>query len=564
MVEQTPRYRDVETQLREFQRRLASLEGGILETPSFAATPHQLLAAIETMQLGVTIADKSGVVLYANPAQAKMYGVDTPDEIIGKDVSIFCLSGYRDRLTPKRLGEMKSWRRESVNIRKDGSAFPVHLLSDVVRGPDGEPIGVITTCEDLTEVKLAETERDRLRLQVRHSDTLENLGAMTSKLARDFQDMLEIVVRNTGPFLEDLPLDSEQVRDRVLEVDSAVTRMATLTDQLLAYSGQGGMLALDLNDRLRGMLRLFEASVDRNVRFRYRFLEQLPSITADPVEVDHVVRQLIANASEAFEGRPGEIRVQTEARYLNSADLDACQVRGDTTPGSYVLLEVSDDGPGMDPEVANRIFDPFYSTRSSSGGLGLAATAAIMRHHHGAISVSTHPGEGTSFRLFFPVAPRTAATGAAGPEATTPEGMKPDATTPEAMTSEATTLEATTPEVAAPEGMTPEATTLEARTLEATTTEVTAREAKTPEATTAEAVSKDASPSKPRGVASDQGGWPTWFPVSFGKPCPCCGNTTYRIRTAWYARPIRFFLRRYSSTRECFDCSWKGFTFHRG
>lgn len=525
MVERPPRYQDAQIppQLREFRRRLASLEGGMPAMLWSGASPHQLLAAVETMQLGVTIADESGVVLYANPAQARMYGVEKPEDIIGQDVSIFCLEGYRDRLTPERLGEMKSWRRESVNVRKDGSVFPVHLLSDVVRGPDGEPMGMITTCEDLTEVKLAETERNHLRLQIRHSYTLENLGAMAGDLARDFKDMLEVVLRNTGPFLEDLPLDSEQMRRRIVEVDSAVNRMAVLTDQLLASSAQSGMLPLDLNDRLRGMLPLFEASVDRNVAFRYNFREDLPSITADPNEVDHVVRQVIANASEAFEGRPGQIRVQTEARHLNSTDLDECQVRGNTGPGSYVVLEVSDDGPGMDPEVATRIFEPFYSTRSQSGGLGLAATAAVMRHHHGAIKLSTHPGEGTRLQLFFPVAPWTAATGTARPEAAT---------------AEATTRQAATPETA-----TPEAGTSETATLETGPTY--------------------ASPSESRGVASDRSGWLGLPPVSLGKRCPSCGSTTYRIRTAWYVRPIRFFLRRHSSTRKCFGCYWEGFTLHR-
>ncbi len=359
MVERPPRYQDAQIppQLREFRRRLASLDAGMPASLSSGASPHQLLAAVETMQLGVTIADESGVVLYANPAQARMYGVGTPEDIIGQDVSIFCLEGYRDRLTPERLGEMKSWRRESVNVRKDGSVFPVRLLSDVVRSSDGEPMGVITTCEDLTEVKLAETERNHLRLQIRHSYTLENLGAMAGDLARDFKDMLAIVLRNTGPFLEDLPLDGEAVRSRIVEVDSAVSRMAVLTDQLLACSGQGGMIPL----------------------------------------------------------------------------------------------------------------------------------------------LSTHPGEGSRFQLFFPVAKRTAASG----------------------------------------GDIPAAARLES-------------------------VRKDAPPDVLRGMAPARADWPTWLPVSFGKRCPCCGSATHRTRTAWYARPVRFFLPGYSSTRKCFDCYWVGLTLHRG
>lgn len=489
----------LDTEFLEVRRRLVTLERVMLATPHSGATLHQLLAAVETMQLGVTIADESGVILYANPAQARMYGVDHPDEIIGKDVSIFCLPGFRDLLTPKRLDEMKSWRRESVNLRKDGSVLPVLLLSDVIRGPNGKPMGVITTCEDLTEVKLAETERNHLQLQVRNSDSLVNLGALTSGLARDLKEMLTVVLGNTGLFLEDLPLDSDAVRRGIVDVDATVHRMAVLTDRLLAYSGQGleGMLPLDLNDHLRGMLRLIEASVDRNVRFRYELFEDLPSIKADPSHVHQVVRQLIANASEAFEGRPGEIGVRTGARYMDRTDLDECQVCGNTTPGSYVLLEVLDDGPGMDPEIADRIFDRFYSTRSSSRGLGLTAMAAIVQRHDGAIWLSTRPGEGTRFRLLFPVAQQTA------------------------------TSEVATPEVAIPK-----------------------------------AVPSDAPSSVPQGVAPDRARLPAWLPVSFGKRCPRCGRGTLRIWSAWYVRPFRFFFRRYSSTRACVGCLWKGFALH--
>ena len=201
MDDQPTAYEDpqVRTKLLALKQQLATLEGRTPAAPS-EATLHQLLAAVETMQLGVTIADESGVILYANPAQARMYDVETPEDLIGKEVSIFCLPGYRERLTPDRLGHMKSWRRESVNVRKDGSLVPVRLLSDVLRGPDGEPMGVITTCEDLTEVKLAETERNRLQLQVQRSHALApeatNAGAGTLEAAAPETVSLEAVPKD--------------------------------------------------------------------------------------------------------------------------------------------------------------------------------------------------------------------------------------------------------------------------------------------------------------------------------------------------------------------------------
>ena len=115
---------------------------------------------------------------------------------------------------------------------------------------------------------------------------------------------------------------------------------------------------------------------------------------------------------------------------MDAEALNQCQVRGDAEPGLYVLLEVTDDGPGMDPKTAARIFEPFFGARPPSRGLGLAATAAIIRRHHGAIWVSTQSGEGTCMRLLFPVARRTPRAEAATPAATTSEAAFPEAAMP--------------------------------------------------------------------------------------------------------------------------------------
>lgn len=393
------------TALIDVRRRLATLERITRGTLGADDTLLQLLGAVETMQLGVTIADRSGLITYANPAQATMYGVESPEQLIGQDVSIFCLPGYRDPMSPEKLEELTSWRRESLNLCKDGTLIPVLLLSDVVRGPDGTPVGVVTTCEDLSDVKRAQTERNRLEMQVRHSQSLENLGALTSGVARDLQEALKVIMQGTGLYLDDLPLNPDEVGQRIVEMDTAVHRLSSIASQLLTYSAQSlqGMLRVDLNNHLRGMLALFEASAARGVRFRYELSEGLPLVQGDPTQIHHVVRQLVANASEAFEGQPGEIRIRTATRYMEAADLEACEVGGDQKAGQYVVIEVGDDGPGMDPDTADRIFDPFFSTRSPSRGLGLTAAATILQRHEGAIRVSTYKCEGTVFRLYFPV-----------------------------------------------------------------------------------------------------------------------------------------------------------------
>src|SRR3990170_348720 len=111
--------------------------------------------AVETMQLGVTITDTDGRILYTNPADAKMHGYAV-QELMGQDARVFAPGAAGKPLNREDLMRMTSWRRETTNARKDGSAFPCHLMSDVVRDRDGELVGVVTACEDITQRQAAE------------------------------------------------------------------------------------------------------------------------------------------------------------------------------------------------------------------------------------------------------------------------------------------------------------------------------------------------------------------------------------------------------------------------
>lgn len=144
---------------------------------------RQLEKAVETMQLGVTITDTQGKILYTNPAEAKMHGY-TVEELLGKEVRILAPQERWDPMPLERLKEVKSWRRESVNIRKDGNPFPVQLLSDVVTDITGQPIGIVTSCEDLTQRKQAE---ETLRALYRASLEVQEPLALRPRLAHLLQ-----------------------------------------------------------------------------------------------------------------------------------------------------------------------------------------------------------------------------------------------------------------------------------------------------------------------------------------------------------------------------------------
>jgi len=150
-------------ELKALHQQVVELEAAETERKQAEEALQQLKKAVETMQLGVTITDLDRKIIYTNPAEAQMHGYQ-PEELLGQDAAILGPSELRKPMALARIREMKTWVRESVNIRKDGSTFPVQLISDVVKNPAGDPFAVVTACEDITERKRAQEalqERER-------------------------------------------------------------------------------------------------------------------------------------------------------------------------------------------------------------------------------------------------------------------------------------------------------------------------------------------------------------------------------------------------------------------
>ncbi len=364
---------------------------------------RRLQKAVETMQLGVTITDINGKIVYTNSADARMHGY-TVEELIGRDVSVFCLPGYRRSLTADRLHDMKSWRRESMNVRKDGTLLPVALMSDVVSNARGEPVGVVTTCENLTEAKRAEAERQRLEVQVRRSQKLESLAVLAGGLAHDFTNLLTGILGNASLLLDELPPEASTQLDKVVDMQKAALRLSELTNQLLAYSGNGQCETepVSVNDIVKDLMHVLEVSKPQNVRLRYDLADDLPTIAADPAQLRQVIQHLATNASEAIGPDDGEVTIRTGIRWVDRDYLTTTYLGNDALQGKYVFIEVSDTGCGMDDETRTKLFDPFFTTKFTGRGLGLAAVMGIVRAHEGAIRVDSIRDRRTSIIVLLP------------------------------------------------------------------------------------------------------------------------------------------------------------------
>lgn len=248
----------------------------------------------------------------------------------------------------------------------------------------------------------------------RHVQKLESIGVLAGGIAHDFNNLLHVVLGNADIALSQLP-HATPAREPLEEVVRATLRAADLTRQLLAYSGKGAFVIrhLDLSSEVREMAILLRTAISKQAVLAWELAPELPAVSADATQVRQIVMNLITNASDALGEDGGTITLRTGVVHSRELKDDRFgEPRrgegGEPTYGRYVYLEVADTGVGMIQDTLNRIFDPFFSTKFTGRGLGLAAVTGIVRAHNGLIRIHTEPGQGTSFRVLFPPVPGTA------------------------------------------------------------------------------------------------------------------------------------------------------------
>ena len=260
---------------------------------------------------------------------------------------------------------------------------------------------------EIRQRRRAEDERRKIELKMQQAQKLESLGVLAGGIAHDFNNLLVGILGHAGIVLMDLNQDSPH-RHAIEQIERAAVRASELTNQMLAYSGKGQLVveAVQINDVVQEMANLLLVSKGKAASLVYDFADDLPFIEVDPTQLRQVIMNLITNASDAIGEGPGTIRLTTEMTEVGTNEGDSHLLSDELRPGTYVVLDVSDDGCGMDERTLSRIFDPFFTTKSTGRGLGLAAVMGIIRSHRGGIQVNSAPNRGTSFRVMLPAALR--------------------------------------------------------------------------------------------------------------------------------------------------------------
>jgi len=343
--------------------------------------------------------------IYCNAEAARLWGADSPEEIIGTSIFDYLHSDDHEKIR-QRVEQMAKTGRpapvvEERLLRKNGEQVMVKLLSSPVKHEGKQAF--LVTADDVSQQKEYDAEHHHLKAQLEHAQRLESLGVLAGGIAHDFNNLLTAILGNAELArgkLDDKPAVTGHIDNIVGSCDNA----AELCKQMLAYAGKGSyeMRVINLNDMVKTMGKLIRASVSSNIALKIKLESDLPGIEGDTAQIQQLILNFIVNSADAIGSASGEIKVSTGVKKMTHEALNKLFNGSELPEDEYVILEVRDTGCGMDKAMQDKIFDPFFTTKETGSGLGLSAVLGIVRGHHGALQVFSTPGKGTAFRVYLP------------------------------------------------------------------------------------------------------------------------------------------------------------------
>jgi signal transduction histidine kinase len=277
----------------------------------------------------------------------------------------------------------------------------LRFTAAVIRNTAGDLVGAIETLEDITESKQTDEERKKLEAQLMQAQKMEALGTLAGGIAHDFNNILSAIIAYAEGGKHIVP-ETDKVRKNIDEILKVSSRARDLVKQILAFSRRTKheYIQLKLDVTVKESLKMLRAILPKTIEIR----QNLPAngrVMADSTQIHQVVMNLCSNAAHAMGERGGVLDVS-----LNKVDVhegvEALAL--DLPPGPYLRLSVRDTGHGMTPEVLERIFDPYFTTKEKGRGtgLGLSVVHGIVKSHKGAITCKSMPGEGTTIDIYLP------------------------------------------------------------------------------------------------------------------------------------------------------------------
>jgi two-component system, cell cycle sensor histidine kinase and response regulator CckA len=344
--------------------------------------------------------------IYYSPAWKNMLGYE--DHELPNDFSI-----WENTTDPEDVKQAWELQRKLISKQidrfvfefkmkhKDGHWVDILSRAEAFFNDSGKAVRMVGTHVDITARKQAEAEKERLEAQLQQAQKMESVGRLAGGVAHDFNNMLGVIFGHTEMALEDLN-PAAPLYANLKAIQYAAQRSAALTRQLLAFARKQTVAprVIDINETVAGMLNMLRRLIGEDIDLLWQPGENLPPLKVDPSQIDQLLANLCVNARDAIAGQ-GKITIETGAKTFDQA---YCADHLGFLPGEYLLLEVSDDGCGMDKKILSQIFEPFFTTKEQGKGtgLGLASVYGMVKQNNGFINVYSEPGQGTTFKIYLP------------------------------------------------------------------------------------------------------------------------------------------------------------------
>ncbi|MEQ2007665.1 MAG: PAS domain S-box protein [Limisphaerales bacterium] len=363
-------------------------------------------AALDAAANAIVISDAQGVIQWANPAFTKSTGYPLA-EVIGQSTRLL-KSGAHPREFYEGMWKTilagHVWHGEMRNRRKDGSLYDEEMTIAPVPDSEGRITHFIAIKQDITE-------RKSLEKQFLRAQRLEGIGLLAGGIAHDLNNVLAPILM--GADLLKMQAANDQTARQLDGIVQSARRGADIVKQVLTFARgvEGERVLLHPKHIIKEMVRMARETFPPNLQLRVDVPNDLWPMVGDPTQIHQVLLNLSVNARDAM---PDGGELSYGARNME-VDTALAHANTGAKPGPHIVLRVQDTGTGMTPEVMERIFEPFYTTKElgKGTGLGLSTALGIVRSHGGFVSVESTLGRGTTFEVHLPAKPQAASAAAA-------------------------------------------------------------------------------------------------------------------------------------------------------
>ncbi|MFW6010863.1 MAG: hybrid sensor histidine kinase/response regulator, partial [Gemmatimonadota bacterium] len=366
-------------------------------------------AAVESAPAGMVMVDRSGRIVLVNREVERLFGYSR-EELIGESIELLVPErfrarhpGFREHFFQDPDRRAMGAGRDLYGLRKDGTEIPVEIGLNPIETEEG--LFVLSSIVDISARKRDEAERKALEAQLRQAQKLEAVGTLAGGIAHDFNNILGAIL-GYAELLEE-QVEGPQAEEDLRGLKQFVERGRSLVQRIQTFGRkhEGERVPISLPEVVEEVSGFLRSSVGPAIEIQTRIQPGVPRVMAEPSAMHQVLMNLGMNAAQAMEGG-GRLSLEVEPLYLTDSN---ARKHPELNEGPHVSLVVRDTGVGVPLEVRDRVFEPFFTTKEPGrgSGLGLAMVHGIVAEHHGAVTLDSEVGRGTTVRVLFPAGEST-------------------------------------------------------------------------------------------------------------------------------------------------------------